>query len=61
MFPSTFLENLKDHMYPDLKKAGVGVFDLDWDNEMVVLRQGDVIRISEYYRKLIHPDDYPRF
>ena len=61
MFPSTFLENLKDRMYPDTNKAGVGVFDLDWDNEMIVLRQGDVIRIGEYYHNFISEDDYPRF
>lgn len=61
MFPNTFLENLKDRMYPDKNKAGVGVFDLDWDNEMIVLRQGDVIRIGEYNHNFINPDDYPRF
>ena len=61
MFPSSFLESLKDRMYPDRKNAGVGVFDLDWDNEMIVLRQGDVIRIGEYNHNLIYQDDYPIF
>jgi hypothetical protein len=61
MFPSSFLESLKEHMYPDRKNAGVGVFDIDWDNEMIVLKQGEVIRIDEYYHNLIHPADYPRF
>lgn len=61
MFPSSFLENLKDRMYSDRSKTGVGVFDIDWDNEMIVLKQGELIRISEYYHNLIHPDDFPRF
>ena len=61
MFPSSFLESLKERMYPDRKNAGVGVFDIDWDNEMIVLKEGEVIRIGEYYHNLIHPADYPRF
>ena len=59
-FPSSFLDNLKDRMYPDRRNSGSGVFDLDRDNEMIVLRY-EVIRISEYYCNLLHPDDYPRF
>jgi len=61
MFPSSFLESLKERVYPDKKNAGVGVFDIDWDNEMIVLKQGEVIDIGEYYHNLIHPADYPRF
>jgi hypothetical protein len=61
MFPSTFLNSVKDRMYPATQKAGVGVFDLDWDNESIVLRHGDLIHISEYYHNLVHEDDYPRF
>jgi hypothetical protein len=61
MFPSRFLENLKERMYPDRKNARVGVFDIDWDNEMIVLNQGELICISEYYHNLIHPANYPRF
>ena len=61
MLPSDFLESLKDRMHPDRNKVGVGVFDLDWDNEMIVLRKGEVIKVNEYYRNLIHLDDYPNF
>ncbi len=61
MFPSSFLDSHKDRMYPDRKNAGVGVFDIDWDNEMIVLKEGKPIRIGEYYHNLIHPEDYPRF
>jgi len=61
MFPSSFLESLKEHMYPDRKNAGVGVFDIDWDNEMIVLKEGEIISIADYYHNLIHPEDYPRF
>lgn len=61
MFPSSFLESLKERMYPDRRNAEVGVFDIDWDNEMIVLKQGEVIGIGEYYHNLIHPADYPRF
>jgi len=60
-FPSSFLENLKDRMYPDRNKAGVGVFDIDWDNLMIVLKQGETIRINEYYHNLIDEDYYPFF
>jgi hypothetical protein len=61
MFPSTFLENHKESMYQDNNKAGVGVFDLDWDNEMIILKQGEVIPIREYYQNLVNEDDYPQF
>ena len=61
MFPSSFLEKLKDHMYPDKSKPGVGVFDIDWDNQMIVLKQGELIGISDYYHNLVHQDDFPRF
>ena len=61
MFPSSFLDSLKDRMYPDRKNAGVGVFDIDWDNEMIVLKEGEVIRAGEYYHDLTDEDYYPRF
>ena len=61
MFPSSFLDSLKDRMYPDRKNAGVGVFDIDWDNEMIVLKEGEVIRVGEYYHDLTDEDYYPRF
>ena len=61
MFPSSFLESLKERMYPDKKNAGVGVFDIDWDNEMIVLKEGEIIRIGEYYHNLRDREDYPRF
>ena len=61
MLPSSFLESLKDRMYPDRSKAGVGVFDIDWDNLMIVLKQGELISINEYYHNLIRCDDFPIF
>ena len=61
MLPSSFLESLKDHMYPDRSKAGVGVFDIDWDNTTIELKQGEIISIDDYYHNLIHLEDYPRF
>jgi hypothetical protein len=60
-FPSSFLENLKDHMYPDKSNAGVGVFDIDWDNEMIVLKQGERVSIRNYYHNLIDEDYHPFF
>ena len=60
-FPSSFLENLKDRMYPDRNKAGVGVFDIDWDNEKIVLKQGERVSIRDYYHNLINEDYYPFF
>ena len=61
MFPSSFLDSHKDRMYPDRKNVGVGVFDIDWDNEMIVLKEGEVIRVGEYYHDLTDEDYYPRF
>jgi hypothetical protein len=61
MLPSSLLESLKERMYPDRRNAGVGVFDIDWDNGMIVLKQGEIIRIGEYYHNLVHREDYPRF
>ena len=61
MFPSNFLDSHKDRMYPDRKNAGVGLFDIDWDNEMIVLKEGEVIRVGEYYHDLTDEDYYPRF
>ena len=61
MFPSSFLESLKDRMYPDRRKAGVGVFDIDWDNEMIVLKGGEIIRVDQYYHNLRNREHYPRF
>ncbi len=61
MLPSSFLESLKDRMYPDRTKAGVGVFDIDWDGITIDLIQGERISIDDYYHNLIHPEDYPRF
>ncbi len=60
MFPSSFLESLKDRMYPNRRNAGVGVFDIDWDNEMIILKEGEIRHIGEYYHNLIHPEHYPR-
>ena len=60
MLPSSFLESLKNRMYADMKKADVGVFDIDWDSLAIEL-QGERKSINEYYHNLIHPDDYPSF
>jgi len=61
MLPGSFLGSLEGRMYPDRKNAGVGVFDIDWDNEMIVLKEGEIIRIGEYYHNLRDREDYPRF
>lgn len=61
MFRSKFLESVKDRMYPDMSKAGVGVFDIDWDNEMIVLKEGKTEHIGEYYQNLRDREDYPIF
>ncbi len=61
MFPSSFLESLKDRVYPDSKNAGVGVFDIDWDSMMIELKQGERISIDDYYHNLIYLEDYPTF
>ena len=61
MLPSSFLESLKDRMYPDRSKAGVGVFDVDWDSMMIELKQGERISINDYYHNLIYLEDYPTF
>ena len=60
MFPSSFLGNLRERMYPDRKNANVGVFDLDWDNLGIVLRDGEV-SIGEYYHDLVDRENYPDF
>jgi hypothetical protein len=59
--PSSFLENIKDRMYLPRNKAGVGVFDIDWDNLKIVLKQGELINIARYYNNLIEPQCYPEF
>ena len=61
MLPSSFLESFKDRMYPDRSKAGVGVFDIDWDSMMIELKHGERISIDDYYHNLIHLEDYPTF
>jgi len=61
MLPSSFLESLKERMYPDESNAGVGVFDIDWDGLAIELKQSERIPIDDYYHNLIHPEDYPRF
>lgn len=59
-FPSGFLENLKGSMYPDKSKAGVGIFDIDWDNEKIVLKNEET-DISEYYCNLKNKEVHPKF
>jgi len=60
MFPSSFLLEYKDRMYPDASKANVGIFDIDWEYEEIKLRGGP-IKISDYYHNLLHEEDFPRF
>ncbi len=59
MLRSSFLERLKDSMYSDRSKTGVGVFNIDWDNMMIELKQGETRSIGEYYHNLIHLEDFP--
>ena len=59
--PSSFLESIKGRMYLAENKVGVGVFDIDWDNLMIVLKQGELISIDRYYHNLIEPECYPEF
>jgi hypothetical protein len=61
MLPSSFLDSLKDRMYPDRKKTGTGVFDIDWDSLAIELSQGERISITEYYHNLIERECYPEF
>ena len=61
MFPSSFLDRLKDRMYPDRSKAGVRVFDIDWDDLTIDLKQGERVSIRDYYHNLIDEDYYPFF
>ncbi len=60
MFPSSFLEGLKDLMYPVERDAGKGVFNIDWDNEMIELK-GETKSIGCYYHNLIEQKDFPTF
>ena len=61
MLPSSFLDNLKNRMYPDESKAETRVFDIDWDSLAIELSQGERISIREYYHNLIEPECYPNF
>jgi len=61
MIPGSFLESIKDRMYPDRSRAGVGVFDIDWDSMTIELKQGERISISDYYHSLKYPEHYPVF
>lgn len=55
-FPSSFLERLKDRMYPDSKNVGVRVFDIDWTEGYLVLKGGELERIWDYIHGLSDPD-----
>ena len=59
MLPSSFLDNLKNRMYPDESKAETRVFNIDWDSLAIELSQGERISIREYYHNLIEPECYP--
>ena len=61
MLRSRFLDNLRDRMLPDSKNAGVGVFDIDWDNQFIVIKDGKLEPIEEYYYDLSDPRYYPSF
>jgi len=47
MLPSSFLDSLKDRMHPDRKNPGVGVFDIDWTEGYLVLKDGKLERICD--------------
>jgi hypothetical protein len=47
-------------MYPDTSKSDVGIFDINWDDESIELKGGQV-SIRSYVHDLIHPEDYPIF
>ncbi len=61
MLPSSFLESRKDRMYPDRSKAGVGIFDIDFDSESLVLKEGKLERIGKYYWNLNDREDIQDF
>jgi hypothetical protein len=60
MLPSGFLERLTEYMYPARRNAGVGVFDIDWDNLTIELKQKSEA-IGEYYHDLGDREDHLRF
>jgi len=59
--PTSFLDSIKDRMYLAENRAGVGVFDIDWDNLKIVLRQGELVSIGQYYHNLVERECYPKF
>ena len=61
MLPSSLLKNLIGYMYSDFHKSDVGIFDIDWDNLDIVLKQGKREPIGSFYHNLVHKEDYPRF
>jgi len=61
MVPSQFLGNLKEYMYPDYSKNGVGIFTINWDSLEIQLKHGQVKSLDNYYHNLICRDDYPIF
>ena len=56
MLRSSFMNSLRDRMYPDNKNAGVGVFDIDWTEGYLVLKDGELERIWDNLYDLNDPD-----
>ena len=61
MLPSSFLDSLKDRMYPNRRNAAAGVFYIDWDSLAIELSQGERMPIREYYQNLVERECYPEF
>lgn len=55
MLCSSFLESLKDRMYLDRKNAGVRVFDIDWTEGYLVLKDGRLERVWDSLYDLSDP------
>lgn len=47
-FPSNFLREVKDRMYYPSNGRHMGIFDIDWDDLSIILKDGR-INIDEYY------------
>jgi hypothetical protein len=61
MFPSNFLEHIRDRMYSSRKNPEVGVFDIDWDSLRIELKESGWEPVGDYYHNLKDEEDYPRF
>jgi hypothetical protein len=60
MFPREFFKKYKDRMYPDKSKKNTLVFEIDWGNLEIVLKEGHV-GINDYYYNLEDKEEFPSF